>query len=187
MIRRPPRSTLFPYTTLFRSLRCSPTGSASMRGIPASARCRSEEHTSELQSRLHLVCRLLLEKKKKQSASRVAPGLTIAGRCGARLRRAARGAPHARGEAAGSVHTPTSRFRWPSVFFLMIRRPPRSTLFPYTTLFRSLRGNVNKILHKNMFFPTPFRIARFRSEEHTSELQSRLHLVCRLLLEKKNT
>src|SRR3989442_11340987 len=79
MIRRPPRSTLFPYTTLFRSLPaakraqkvhsqsvgvCTATSNvveALGRGAPA----RSEEHTSELQSRPHLVCRLLLEKKKK--------------------------------------------------------------------------------------------------------------------------
>src|SRR6266496_2793043 len=65
MIRRPPRSTLFPYTTLFRArLRrgaCRRGGRALCRGAP-----RSEEHTSELQSRRDLVCRLLLEKKKKQ-------------------------------------------------------------------------------------------------------------------------
>src|SRR5256884_6403682 len=96
MIRRPPRSTLFPYTTLFRSLFPGPRPAAAgaHRGVyrraadaPAgaageearalrreirpqchgrSARARSEEHTSELQSRLHLVCRLLLEKKKIQ-------------------------------------------------------------------------------------------------------------------------
>src|SRR2546422_1614866 len=72
MIRRPPRSTLFPYTTLFRSLdpRVEPLRRA-RRAIVAQphhpfARWRSEEHTSELQSRLHLVCRLLLEKKKKK-------------------------------------------------------------------------------------------------------------------------
>src|SRR2546422_8021751 len=81
MIRRPPRSTLFPYTTLFRSLgdfifpcRLEPLFSAASGeaawGVSswASAQAshsRSEEHTSELQSRLHLVCRLLLEKKKK--------------------------------------------------------------------------------------------------------------------------
>src|SRR2546422_8707580 len=70
-------------------------------------------------------------------------------------------------------------------FFLMIRRPPRSTLFPYTTLFRSPpTGSVSG--------PTPRstprrRASTWRSEEHTSELQSRLHLVCRLLLEKKKT
>src|SRR2546422_8412750 len=96
MIRRPPRSTLFPYTTLFRSSRSTPPpcvarrrrrgrgSSAAVRrpSTPPSAvrevqegqaprRCssRSEEHTSELQSRLHLVCRLLLEKKKKHTHS----------------------------------------------------------------------------------------------------------------------
>src|SRR5258705_2986983 len=65
MIRRPPRSTLFPYTTLFRSpCRCgSPAWTAPPRAWWASR--RSEEHTSELQSLRHLVCRLLLEKKKK--------------------------------------------------------------------------------------------------------------------------
>src|SRR5436305_4956292 len=69
MIRRPPRSTLFPYTTLFRS--CPPpparTCVARRRRCPPPGwhRTRSEEHTSELQSRPHLVCRLLLEKKKK--------------------------------------------------------------------------------------------------------------------------
>src|SRR2546429_4347694 len=71
-------------------------------------------------------------------------------------------------------------------FFLMIRRPPRSTLFPYTTLFRSSSfGSMDQA-------PRVLRISLFirlndgpRSEEHTSELQSRLHLVCRLLLEKK--
>src|SRR5947199_10729298 len=69
-------------------------------------------------------------------------------------------------------------------FFLMIRRPPRSTLFPYTTLFRSLL-----VLHHLEPLRDPARGARDgeqdRSEEHTSELQSLRHLVCRLLLEKK--
>src|SRR5687768_17831247 len=68
MIRRPPRSTLFPYTTLFRSggHQDDPgqTGPDQQTSSQSSC-CRSEEHTSELQSRLHLVCRLLLEKKKK--------------------------------------------------------------------------------------------------------------------------
>src|SRR2546422_2800952 len=76
----------------------------------------------------------------------------------------------------------------------MIRRPPRSTLFPYTTLFRSIQdgGNVRQI---GMPFPgvldqqvdVAVLQPAVRSEEHTSELQSRLHLVCRLLLEKKKT
>src|SRR2546429_2103166 len=70
MIRRPPRSTLFPYTTLFRSRADDgfPDGRKRYSGSPLSSgstSSRSEEHTSELQSRLHLVCRLLLEKKKK--------------------------------------------------------------------------------------------------------------------------
>src|SRR4051794_41625601 len=71
MIRRPPRSTLFPYTTLFRSK--APVAYAHvfvrMSGTPIAAAAvgRSEEHTSELQSPVHLVCRLLLEKKKRSS------------------------------------------------------------------------------------------------------------------------
>src|SRR5256886_17614478 len=77
MIRRPPRSTLFPYTTLFRSLTIEPDNAwLRIKGLrdldPARARlaralaARSEEHTSELQSQSNLVCRLLLEKKKKK-------------------------------------------------------------------------------------------------------------------------
>src|SRR5438132_6074720 len=70
MIRRPPRSTLFPYTTLFRSLdrrrlRRTSTRSRGAHQISRPTRFRSEEHTSELQSHSDLVCRLLLEKKKK--------------------------------------------------------------------------------------------------------------------------
>src|SRR2546422_8590075 len=80
-------------------------------------------------------------------------------------------------------------------FFLMIRRPPRSTLFPYTTLFRSFRhGSPDVLQLRDVPKPEPLPNEvlihnRFvgRSEEHTSELQSRLHLVCRLLLEKKKT
>src|SRR5687768_18096064 len=71
------------------------------------------------------------------------------------------------------------------LFFLMIRRPPRSTLFPYTTLFRSQSG-VRAFAGPIFQVGGVRRPARAdRSEEHTSELQSRLHLVCRLLLEKK--
>src|SRR2546429_2512419 len=88
MIRRPPRSTLFPYTTLFRSSwpprsrsGARPCGSRAPRWIEAGAppERRSEEHTSELQSRLHLVCRLLLEKKNNQFTVMLdaAPGDTI--------------------------------------------------------------------------------------------------------------
>src|SRR5438067_9842955 len=74
MLRRPPSSTLFPYTTLFRStlvhrrheFRAAPASVARMQQHVAAGRMRSEEHTSELQSRFELVCRLLLEKKKHQ-------------------------------------------------------------------------------------------------------------------------
>src|SRR2546422_11708186 len=88
-------------------------------------------------------------------------------------------------------------------FFLMIRRPPRSTLFPYTTLFRSkavlapfhrVRSKTTARKNPNVLTIPPAmamtwgglqNVSDTRSEEHTSELQSRLHLVCRLLLEKK--
>src|SRR5690348_17548867 len=70
----------------------------------------------------------------------------------------------------------------------MIRRPPRSTLFPYTTLFRSCRRGRpggRAAAHRRAALTTRARTPRARSEEHTSELQSPVHLVCRLLLEKK--
>src|SRR3712207_9486228 len=90
-------------------------------------------------------------------------------------------------------------------FFLMIRRPPRSTLFPYTTLFRSIlhndvdgmaigmqyfrsrgfRDDIIEKFHLGYDLPDRHALAKARSEEHTSELQSRQYLVCRLLLEKK--
>src|SRR3989442_5915176 len=76
-------------------------------------------------------------------------------------------------------------------FFLMIRRPPRSTLFPYTTLFRSIAaahcrtGKVANVKSKTVPKGRDGLRLHVRSEEHTSELQSRPHLVCRLLLEKK--
>src|SRR3989454_7154034 len=91
MIRRPPRSTLFPYTTLFRSPRSDPHRAAAARhalhvqrrlaralerpDAVGSARPRSEEHTSELQSPCNLVCRLLLEKKKINTHARASSGL----------------------------------------------------------------------------------------------------------------
>src|SRR5258708_28448110 len=76
-------------------------------------------------------------------------------------------------------------------FFLMIRRPPRSTLFPYTTLFRSLcralqRSAPGATMRQNSSTKWFWPVNNQRSEEHTSELQSPDHLVCRLLLEKKN-
>src|SRR6266481_8023815 len=81
-------------------------------------------------------------------------------------------------------------------FFLMIRRPPRSTLFPYTTLFRSVQRAGSRCRRHDLPGRVQLRFRRGhgvgragarRSEEHTSELQSQFHLVCRLLLEKKKT
>src|SRR5256884_118499 len=239
MIRRPPRSTLFPYTTLFRSaatinrghqclykqnprkLTCKDwhahhqrtlapvpphcPGPAPDAGLRRTApwRQRSEEHTSELQSRLHLVCRLLLEKKKIQMSLSFGQNGEIAAtsrlilliarvafstvsspliRCtqygylaidqssGGQAHRVDATSEHAKCEtessdaATGIASPPRSSVRtviglmissgnssdgwWPTFpyalclehsffFFLMIRRPPRSTLFPSTTLFRS--------------------------------------------------
>src|SRR2546427_40631 len=81
---------------------------------------RSEEHTSELQSQSNLVCRLLLEKKLTRRDARLTPSVASEGQ---------------------SVALFTRRDARFSFFFLMIRRPPRSTLFPYTTLFRSQNGD----------------------------------------------
>src|SRR6266536_1046317 len=86
------------------------------------------------------------------------------------------------------VTTTSSTTKWRflpySFFFLMIRRPPRSTLFPYTTLFRSgAKGYLLKQSEASHLVQAVRLVAR--SEEHTSELQSRVDLVCRLLLEKK--
>src|SRR5256885_16364854 len=84
-------------------------------------------------------------------------------------------------------------FRFATFFFLMIRRPPRSTLFPYTTLFRSLLERPRRLRVQRLRLQEPRppgrqlrrQLPRVRSEEHTSELQSPCNLVCRLLLEKK--
>src|SRR6202047_5200319 len=140
MIRRPPRSTLFPYTTLSDlddiGRHAADVHACSHRRLrqdrPAK---RSEEHTSELQSPDDLVCRLLLEKKKYQCGIPVRRD-TFEGSlplmC-ARTRTVmddARDSPQLR--SLSILVTSAVDF----FFFLMIRRPPRSTLFPYTTLFR---------------------------------------------------
>src|SRR5215203_308488 len=168
MIRRPPRSTLCPYTTLFRSHRPR-AASRRHRAHEAHRRKpgRSEEHTSELQSRQYLVCRLLLEKKKREAIS-------VAFHCGSHL---------------VSI-CPIDR---KGVFDLFFFNAPAPTEI-YTLS-----------LHDALPISTPAASRRFhsrrpstwssgasrdrspalRSEEHTSELQSRQYLVCRLLLEKK--
>src|SRR6266478_3076898 len=139
----------------------------------ACSSARSEEHTSELQSQSNLVCRLLLEKKNKQKKQRIAE-----------MNKTQNWLLRSLGPLASLVF---DVFRILFFFFLMIRRPPRSTLFPYTTLFRSSACS-------SATFPASPRASRtcrttagrhVRSEEHTSELQSQSNLVCRLLLEKK--
>src|ERR1022692_703382 len=138
MIRRPPRSTLFPYTTLFRSgdtqagTECPGGCDERLRGGN-----RSEEHTSELQSPCNLVCRLLLEKKKKPSRQLRTPPRRI--RSITLDRQLAASAPGPWSAPCPALSADRVGAYGISVFFffLMIRRPPRSTLFPYTTLFRS--------------------------------------------------
>src|SRR5882672_891715 len=127
---------------------------------------RSEEHTSELQSHSDLVCRLLLEKKKKLKSQFASRQNEI---------------DHLNKKISylKQLLQASSIF-----FFLMIRRPPRSTLFPYTTLFRS-RGVAYRIGFALDAVHNLSRLYSIRSEEHTSELQSHSDLVCRLLLEKK--
>src|SRR6266550_3919196 len=140
MIRRPPRSTLFPYTTLFRShVGQRPTDRPPVAHLGVSdeaGHVRSEEHTSELQSRLHLVCRLLREKKKDRNRI-----LQFKKTMSVTLITDSHSNPIALPTRQTPNHsvierTPVAHFH--IFFFLMIRRPPRSTLFPYTTIFRSI-------------------------------------------------
>src|SRR6266704_3047432 len=147
---------------------------------------RSEEHTSELQSRFELVCRLLLEKKKQDEIPKP------------KINSASLGQPLSSTNqnfySFGIINTHSTAYHEFMIesrvvgifFFLMIRRPPRSTLFPYTTLFRP-RLTAARVSAASVSAQTACRSAQVRrSEEHTSELQSRFDLVCRLLLEKKN-
>src|SRR6266576_2628256 len=134
MTRPPPRSTLFPYTTLFRSSllpRPGPTTCRRSCHRHRGAR-RSEEHTSDLQSRRDLVCRLLLEKKN----------IVVE----AHHHEVAKTGKSEIDMQFQPLLKMSDQFMWYKYicknvskrcfFFLMIRRPPRSTLFPYTTLFR---------------------------------------------------
>src|SRR5574337_1039679 len=141
------------------------------RSVSVISFLRSEEHTSELQSPLNLVCRLLLGSGKLPNAHAHPP----------------RAASTVATSATASPQPPGRNYAAARFCFLMIRRPPRSTLFPYTTLFRSRS-------HRESSAPSRPRSGTAgpagaatpsRSEEHTSELQSPLNLVCRLLLEKK--
>src|SRR6266480_861258 len=177
MLRRPPRSTLFPYTTLFRSRRAA--GSRALSGRPLRAarkrRARRSGRRDRKSTRLnssHMSISYAVFCLKKKN-NRV------------RLRR--RDLRHLHplglsGRGRGQGHL---------LFFLMMRRPPRSTLFPYTTLFRSRARRSGRPPPAPRRAPPArpprwtARAAGARSEEHTSELQSHVNLVCRLLLEKK--
>src|SRR6476620_10000112 len=186
MIRRPPRSTLFPYTTLFRS-QASIAGPRRV-GTPGDVGCvapRSEVHTSELQSRQYLVCRLLLEKKKKQARpadDRKAPQRASSP---SSHRRATWDAPSGvSGSRTGArARTPRSR---PRFFF-----NDTATTGIYTLSLHDALPIIRLLYQRGEFAPdqTPVvagALAAFtvgRSEENTSELQSRQYLVCRLLLE----
>src|SRR3982751_6099480 len=136
MIRRPPRSTLFPYTTLCRSARRHAGRATSQDGRTGFRKGqvakRSEEHTSELQSRSDLVCRLLLAKKKVDVELDVIAPVRLERGQEVASERPARGA----GGPAGLPDRRQERFGRVQCFFLMIGRPPRSTPFPYPPLFR---------------------------------------------------
>src|SRR6266571_4371559 len=136
MIRRPPRSTLFPYTTLFRSGRGLRRGRRPGCPRPSNRRRpRSEEHTSELQSHVNLVCRLLLE-KKKMDATWTDDAVTVSLQLEDAVIVVGCDVVDLLFPFVSRYHPQSADLRVSFFFFLMIRRPPRSTLFPYTTLFR---------------------------------------------------
>src|ERR1039458_5234677 len=142
--------------------------------------------TRLLQSLRHLVCRLLLEKKKTDKNTNTPTSTAGRTHQPTSTMLCADACPvHAQDvrPVARCVHRSSPVV---SLFFLMIGRPPRSTLFPYTPLFRSNAARTALIkagVGANRIRPVSY--GKERSEEHTSELQSLRHLVCRLLLEKK--
>src|SRR6266705_469302 len=144
---------------------------------------RSEEHTSELQSPYDLVCRLVLEKKKNIRDFFVTILLVAMG-----MKLPMPTIDVIQIALLTSAFLSASPFIFLFLFFFMIRRPQRSTLFPYTTLFRSHPQRSPGRAVMTLLAPTLqafFTERLMRSEDHTSELQSPYDLVCRLLLEKK--
>src|SRR5579859_4005923 len=174
MIRRPPRSTLFPYTTLFRSTAFDGRMGKS-DAPPGPERDRSEEHTSELQSQSNLVCRLLLEKKKKQPKFSIVrmPDMSSV-RCAAF---------HSRKSLIAS--RPVSCLFSGYIFFFNDTATTEIyTLSLHDALPILARSCMCRFIRSSWSRAwRPDQISR--SEEHTSELQSQSNLVCRLLLEKK--
>src|SRR6202521_4568692 len=181
MIRRPPRSTLFPYTTLFRSPRRSSArrSRASSRHCSPAARRRDRKSTRLNSSHLRISYAVFCLKKKNFAhvlEKSLRNAVTINGR-----------QSKLRALASVEVMTASSQLAIAYfIFFLMIRRPPRSPLFPYPTLFRSTAASrAGSRPSTAMSANLPGRRdspRRERSEEHTSELQSPQNLVCRLLL-----
>src|ERR1044071_6873428 len=186
MIRRPPRSPLFPYTTLFRS----PEAVLSVGPMPEPVSRyheplpRSEEHTSELQSRVDISYAVFCLKKKKVHVC--LRTLERHGQCTRRTSLLARPSGREPRPLGLLMRAPIlGRVAFAVVFFLMIRRPPRSTLFPYTTLFRSLfvTGSGGPSASIGLFADRGTQ----RSEEHTSELQSRVDISYAVFCLKKKT
>src|SRR5271165_6226107 len=180
MIRRPPRSTLFPYTTLFRSgenrrFLVLVHGHDDLAVLHA-GQVRSEEHTSELQSRENLVCRLLLEKKKFTEKS-PRPILIQSRRGWIR-----ESLPRSSTICCAAVSPSCLAYDF---FFNDTATTEIYTLSLHDALpiFRACRSV--PLPAAWITVTCPARSASVRSEEHTSELQSRENLVCRLLLEKK--
>src|SRR5215469_5323392 len=181
MIRRPPRSTLFPYTTLFRSRHGQDAPSQDLalqarmakRSPRLSIFSRSEEHTSELQSRRDLVCRLLLEKKKRMA------------------RRSFRNRAQNTSRIWNACLIRTLPIFTSCIFFFFFNDTATTEIYTLSlhdalptslSIFSPGFRNSGGVRAK----PTPSGVPlAMRSEEHTSELQSRRDLVCRLLLEKK--
>src|SRR3972149_5286419 len=186
MIRRPPRSTLFPYTTLFRS-GTLPTSSRRPQPAPlaeASSRPSGDRKSTRLNSSHSQISYAVFCLKKNVMVAVLTTELFLTTASDLHSRRLVLQVPAAepfRPHRADPGELPRFRVR----FFLMIRRPPRSTLFPYTTLFRST-GSVTPTGRGAHIVATRLPSAP-RSEEHTSELQSQSNLVCRLLLEKTRT
>src|SRR5215216_3405519 len=172
MIRRPPRSTLFPYTTLFRSKR-APAGATARRPTRRwASSVRLDRKSTRLNSSHQIISYAVfcLKKKNKYPLQTADSGPM---------------------QPAKHIEQPRrhhSSSYWPlNFFFLMIRRPPRSTLFPYTTLFRSPTARSASPARPGAGRRSAPWCRSRRSEEHTSELQSPDHLVCRLLLEKQKS
>src|ERR1039457_522 len=186
MIRRPPRSTLFPYTTLFRSvtdLNCTRIMTAGC-GNWGCGNWRSEEHTSELQSPCNLVCRLLLEKKKKHTKRKTQTQTLTQTPPQQPTTRTAATAHAARPDPNNkdTIHISHSL-----IFFFFFNDTATTeiyTLSLHDALPIWITGITDGKSVLGYTYPGTGE-HEHRSEEHTSELQSPCNLVCRLLLEKK--